>query len=158
MWYITWSCPIFIEFCVHLPLIKVKDSILPKLFNCGYLLTLTLASILCFSSSITVFNPFLFTLYLSFNSLNLLFFFSPNSPLASLSRKLTSCLSLFISPSIVLFNLVHFPPLYSGLYNPIYSASQTLAALIKLFLQCSCFSNTWSLHWLYLFEPFCPLF
>ena len=33
IWYINWSHPISVEFCVHLLLIKIEDSILPKLFN-----------------------------------------------------------------------------------------------------------------------------
>ena len=82
IWYINWSYPISIEFCVHLLLMKIEDSILSKLFSFLMIfLTLALfASILCFSSSITVFKLFLFTLYLLLNSLNLHFFFNPSSP------------------------------------------------------------------------------
>ena len=75
---------------------------------CSYLLILALfASILCFSSWII--SPFLFTLHLSFNLLNLHFIFNPSFPLDSLSRNLISCLSLVISPTIDYFSiLVHF--------------------------------------------------
>ena len=33
IWYIIWSYPTSIEFCVHLLLIKIKESFLSKLFN-----------------------------------------------------------------------------------------------------------------------------
>ena len=33
IWYITWCYPIYNEFCIHLLLIKIKDSTLSKLFN-----------------------------------------------------------------------------------------------------------------------------
>ena len=57
---------------------KIKNSTLSKFsIFCWYLLILALfTSILCLSSSITVFSFLLFTLYLSFNLLNLSFFFS----------------------------------------------------------------------------------
>ena len=93
--------PTSIEFSVHL-LIKVKYSILSSF----YLLTLALfASILCFSSSIAVFNPFIFTRYFHLIHSICVFFFNPSSPLDFLSRQLTSCISLFISPSILRFHL-----------------------------------------------------
>ena len=113
IWYIvwSWSYPTPIEFCTHLLMTKIKYSILSELFIFCYLLTSAIfPSIFCFSSSITVFNSFLFTLYLSFNSLNLhvffvcLFFFNSNYPLDSLSRKLTSWVSLFVCPSILCFH------------------------------------------------------
>ena len=100
-----------------------------------YLLTLALfASILCFSSSITVFNPFLFTPYLSFSSFSLRFFFNLSSPSHYFSRKLTSYLSLFISPSVLRFHLGSFLSLCSAFFNPICSAIHTVAALFKLFI------------------------
>ena len=33
IWYIIWSYPTSIEFCVHLLLIKIKESFLSRLFN-----------------------------------------------------------------------------------------------------------------------------
>ena len=92
------------------------------------------ASIRCFSSSITVFNRFLFTLYFLFNSLTLRLFFNPSSPLTSLSIKSTSCLSFFISPSVLRFLLRWFFFLCSAFFNPIRSAIQVVAALVKLFV------------------------
>ena len=98
IWYIIWSYPHFIDFYINLCLIKIF---------CSYLLTKALlASALGFSSSITVFNPFLFTLYLLFY---LHFVLNVSSCLDSLSKKLTFFLSLFISSSILVFHLcVHF--------------------------------------------------
>ena len=79
-----------------------------------------------------VFSSFLFTLYLSFNSLNLRFFFNPSSPLDFLSRKLPSCLSLFISSSILRFNLdsfflsmLYILRSYSSCHLHTYSPNQT---------------------------------
>ena len=80
-------------------------------FICSYLLTLAL--------------------FASFNSLNLCFLFNSISPLDSFSRKLTFCLNFFRSPSILRFHLDSFFFLCSAFYNPIRSASPTLAALRK---------------------------
>ena len=70
-------------------------------------------------------------LFASFNSVNLCFLFNSISPLDSLSRKLTFCLNLFISPSILRFHLDSFFFLCCAFYNPIGSASPTLAVLRK---------------------------
>ena len=132
IWHIIWSYNISINFL----LIKIKNSILSKLFNhCTYLLIFAVfASIFCFNFTVTSFNPFLFTPYLSFNSLNLLFFFKPISPFDSPSRKFIFCFSLFLSPSVPLFYLGSFIFLPFAFFNPNYSATHTLAALIKLFV------------------------
>ena len=75
---------------------------------CSYLFTFVLfASILCFSSSITVFNPFL-TLYFSYSSFTFCFFFDLNSPFKSTVSKFTFSASFFISPSILCFHLGSF--------------------------------------------------
>ena len=136
IWYLTWSYPISIEFCVHLLLMKIKDSILSKLFNS--LLISSYFSTFCKDPLLQLlsqsFNLFLCTLYLSFNFFNLHFFFNVSSSLTSLSTKLTSCLSLFISSSILRFHLFSFFVICSYFFNPIRSATQTLAAVIKLFL------------------------
>ena len=51
---------------------------------CSYILNFALfPSMLCFNSSITVFNPFFLTLYFSYSSFIFFFFFNPNSPFKS---------------------------------------------------------------------------
>ena len=165
IWYINWSYLNSIEFCVHLFLIRIKDSKILFCLNCSnlcsYLLTLALfASILCLSFPITAFNLFLSNLYLSFNSLNLWFFFNPSSPLDSLSRKLTTCLSLYISPLILCFHLSSFFFQCSAFLNPIHSATNTLEALIKLLVSVMLLSFKYLITLLTPFEsskPSCPL-
>ena len=82
IWYLTWSYPVPIDFCIHVLLIKIKDPILPKFFNSllisSYFSTLYKLPLLQLSTKF--FNPFLITLDLSFNSLNLGFFFNPSPP------------------------------------------------------------------------------
>ena len=93
-----------------------------------YLLTLALfASILCFRS--TVFNPFLFTIYLSFISFNFRFFLNCSSLLTSFSRSqsLHILLNRTFPPWFIFFRWFAF-------FNPIRSTTQAFAALIKLFV------------------------
>ena len=60
IWYITWSYPISTEFCINLLLIKIKDSVLSKLFNS-----------LLISSHFSTYckHPFLHLLHHSFQNL-----------------------------------------------------------------------------------------
>ena len=76
-------------------------------FICSYLLTLAL--------------------FASFNSLSLCFLFNSISPLDSLSGKLTFCLNLFISPSILHFHLDSFFFVCSAFYNQFYPLCQSYA-------------------------------
>ena len=54
IWYINWSYPKSIEFCVHLPLIKIEDSILSNLFN--FLLISSYFSTFCKNSLLQLVN------------------------------------------------------------------------------------------------------
>ena len=71
IWYLIWSYPVSIEFCVHLLLLFCLNYSILR----WYLLTLALfASILCWCFSITVFNSF-FSLYI-FHLIHSICFFS----------------------------------------------------------------------------------
>ena len=61
-------------------------------------------------------------------------FFNPSSLLGFLSRKLTSCLSLFLSPSVLRSYLGSFFLLRSAFFNPTRPATHALAGLIRLFV------------------------
>ena len=121
IWYIIWSYPTSTEFSVHLLLIKVKYSVLSELFN--YLFISSYFRTFCKHPSLQFLNhsfqPFYFHSVFSLNSLNLRFFFNPSSPLDFLYRKLTSSLSLFISPLILHFHLGSFFFLCSAFFNPL---------------------------------------
>ena len=73
--------------------------------RCSYLFCFAFfAKILCLSSSITAFIPFLLTLYLSSRPFNFRFFLLPNSPFDSLYSVFTSCFKFLISFSMKCFN------------------------------------------------------
>ena len=68
----------------------------------SYLFTFSVfTSILCFSSSITVFNPFLLILFFSYSSFIFCFFCDPKFLFKSLVNKFTSYRNFFISPSVM---------------------------------------------------------
>ena len=116
-----------------------SSSTLSKLFNSllvsSYFSTFckhTLLLLLNQSSQlyIAVFSLYMFHLIHSI----CFFFFNLSSSLTSFSREFTSILSLFISPSTLRLQFCLFFFLCSAFFNPIWSITQTLAALIKLFV------------------------
>ena len=129
IWYIIRSDPIPFRFnSVYIFWLRSKILFcLNFSILCSYLFTFALfASILCFISSVTVFNPFFLTIYFSYSSFIFCFFFDPNFPFKSLVNNFASCLSFFISPSILFFYLGSFFSLQSLFFNPICSGTHTL--------------------------------
>ena len=86
---------------------RSKNPVLSKLFN-ALLISFHFCAF-CQHPLFQFFNhSFFLTLYFSYSSFIFCFFFDPNSPFKSLVNKFKSCLSFFISPSILLFHLGSF--------------------------------------------------
>ena len=104
IWHIVQSYPTSIEFCINI-FFRSKSKILFCL-NCSILCSYQILIFvlfardldLCFNSSITVFNLLLYFYSVAFIQFPQFTFFLPfQYSFYSLSRKLTSCSSLFIS-------------------------------------------------------------
>ena len=137
IWYVSITTPCFsIELAVNFLLVHFEKSInLYCWILCSYRDILAgFASILCFISSITVVKHLLFTPYFSSTSLALPSLRAPICSFFTFSRMLISFFSYFISSSVRLFHhgSFLFPPSY--FLGPNLSATQTHAALIRLFV------------------------